>query len=127
MSRQIISVMMAAPAGSIVATLLWTTWLGGTGAPDPGRFIFGFALFTLFFTVPGAMVLMRFAFAFVERGTSLLHSALFLMVLGPLIGAALPVMVGVYAMSLGALYGFMTAASLATALWLLKAFPPTAT
>jgi hypothetical protein len=88
------------------------------------RFVTGLALFTVMFTIPGAMLLMYLAFALGGRRLSLPAECLLLVVLGTLAGAGMLAVINPSWVALGALYGLATAAAFVATLGALKAFPP---
>ena len=109
--------------GSVVGTIIWTAIEGGTGTTDLVRFIAGFSAMTLWFTIPGAVMLMAATFALAGRGLQQRHTAILVIVAGTLIGAAMLVLSSSYFMLLGAMFGGLTAASFVGVLWLLRAYP----
>jgi hypothetical protein len=123
MLRHLATVLISALTGSVVGTIIWTTIEGGTGAPDPVRFVAGFAAMTLWFTIPGAVMLMAATFALADRGLRQRQTAISLIAAGTVIGAAMLVLSSSYFMLLGAMFGGLTAAAFVGVLWLLRAYP----
>lgn len=111
MFKHLLAVVLSAVIGSTIGTLTWVAWEGGTGAPDPLRFVTGFALFTTMFTIPGAMLLMYLSFELADRRVTLPVRGLLLIALGSLVGAAILAFIAPSFIALGALFGFATAAA----------------
>lgn len=111
MWRYLLIVLLSAAMGSLGATALFAAVMGGTGAADPVRFVFAFALFTMMFTIPGAMMLVGLRAIVAERGLGRLPSGALVALFGALSGAAILAVI-LNNPALGALYGFSTAVSL---------------
>lgn len=122
MLRHLSAVILSALIGSTLGTLIWAAWEGGTGDPNPVRFVAGFALFTMMFTIPGAIGLMYLALKLAERGLTLALASLPLAAAGTLGGAGMLAFSTPYFMALGALYGLLTAAAFVAALSVLKGY-----
>jgi hypothetical protein len=57
MWRSLLILLVAAAVGGLAGTIGVSLIMGGTGAPDTGRFILGLSVSTMMFTVPGAIML----------------------------------------------------------------------
>ena len=123
MLKHFLAVVLSAVIGSTIGTLMWVTWEGGTGDPNPLRFVTGFALFTTMFTIPGAMLLMYLSFQLAERRAKLPVLCLLLLALGLLAGAAIMAFIAPSLVALGALFGFATAVAFVATMSGLGAFP----
>lgn len=123
MLKHLLVVILSAVVGSTTGTLMWVAWEGGTGAPDPLRFVTGFALFTTMFTIPGAMLLMYLSFQLAERRVKLPVLCLLLLALGLLAGAAIMAFIAPSLVTFGALLGFATAVAFVATMSGLRAFP----
>jgi len=123
MLRHLLTVIVSALIGSTVGTLIWTVFEGGTGAVDPIKFSARLAVGTLWFTIPGAVLLMAATFALASRGHSQSQAAIVLLLLGALAGAAMLALFSPYFILLGAVFGALTAAAFVCIIWMFRAYP----
>jgi hypothetical protein len=84
---------------------------GGTGVLNPMRFVFGFSLATMIFTLPGAIMLAGLRIRLVSRGVSALIGDTEVIAFGALSGGAILSIANLTLpnFATGALYGGMTA------------------
>lgn len=89
MLRHLSIVLISALIGSLIGTFIWTAVEGGIVASDPVRSVAGLAAMTLWFTIPGAVMLMAVTFAFASRGVPQYQAAFLLIIAGTLMGAVM--------------------------------------
>lgn len=110
MLRVLMIVFTAAALGSLVATLALSAILGGTGSPNPVRFVFALSAATMMFTVPGALMLAGLQFFLRERGVGSGSIAVIVAIWGAVAGGIiLGLNFVVDDAAVGALYGLTTA------------------
>jgi hypothetical protein len=114
MVRYIALVVLSALTGSGLATMMWVAWEGGTGAPNPSGFIIGMALTTMFFTVPGALMLTGLQATLKGRGGGLLLRHISLLLFAAFAGAAIVSVLSFRLAALGSAYALTTAFALLT-------------
>jgi hypothetical protein len=115
--RQIATVLLSALIGSLLGTLVWVAFEGGTGAPNPVGFVAGFAVTTLMFTIPGAGILMALIWFLAVRGIPQSQAAFVVIVAGTIAGAGMLTLFPAYFMALGAVFGFLTAVTFVCVQW----------
>lgn len=108
-ARYIALVVLSAFIGSGLATMMWVAWKGGTGAPNPAGFVMGMTLTTMFFTVPGAVMLMGLQAGLIERGIGVLWRSGLLLLFAALAGAAVLSVLSFRLAALGSAYALSTA------------------
>jgi hypothetical protein len=109
MLRYLTLVALSALIGSALATLAWVAWLGGTGAPDPARFVIGFTISSLVFTFPGAIILAGLRAVVGERGVDARFSIVVVMLVAAVSGATIATMISLQLAALGSVYALATA------------------
>lgn len=110
--RYIALVVFSAVIGSGLATMMWVAWEGGTGAPNPAGFVMGMALTTMFFTVPGAVMLTGLQATLTERGVGVLWRDGLLLLFAALAGAATLSVLSFRLAAVGSAYALSTAFAL---------------
>lgn len=110
--RYIALVVFSAVIGSGLATIMWVAWEGGTGAPNPAGFVMGMALTTMFFTVPGAVMLTGLQATLTERGVGVLWRDGLLLLFAALAGAATLSVLSFRLAAVGSAYALSTAFAL---------------
>lgn len=109
MLRYLTLVALSALIGSTIGTLLWVAWLGGTGAPNPARFIVSFMTFTLIFTFPGAMMLAGLRAVLTDRCVGARSSVFVVLLAAGFSGAAFAAVISLQIAVLGGVYALATA------------------
>ena len=114
MARSVSTILLAAAFGSVVGTLGWSLLGGGTGSPDPARFVAGFSALAMMFTVPGAALIFALKPMLEEnRVPRLVAGAMLILTGGTLGGLILGAPTGSMQWGwIGALYGALTALGL---------------
>ena len=112
MWRYLMIVLGSAALGSLGATVGFSLIMGGTGSPDPVRFVSGFALFTMIFTTPGSMMLVSLHSILAERGLRSLQRDALVALFGALSGALILGLISPHNAGFGAFYGLATAVAL---------------
>jgi hypothetical protein len=110
--RYITLVALSALIGSALGTIVLIGWAGGTGASDSIRVTIGFALITMFFTCPGAVMLLGLQALLDERGFGLPGRDIFLLIFGAMAGAAIISLMAIHMAPLGSVYALSTAIAL---------------
>lgn len=90
---------------------------------NPAAFVTGFALATMFFTIPGSMLLMLLTIILADRGMKASESSVPVVVAGTVAGASVLAFFSLQFMALGALYGFLTGVAFVSTLALSNGFP----
>ena len=110
--RYIALVVLSAFIGSGLATMMWVAWVGGTGTRNPAGFVMGMALTTMFFTVPGAVMLAGLQATLKERGVGALWRDGLLLLFATFAGAAILSVLSIRPAALGSAYALTTAFAL---------------
>jgi hypothetical protein len=124
MGRYLALVLLSALIGSGLATVMWVSWEGGTGAPNPVGFVIGFALFTTLFTLPGAVMLAGLQATLTRRGVGVLWRDCFVLLFAAFAGAAIVFVLSLRLAALGSVYALATALTLLTLQRLMKTATP---
>ena len=112
MWRFLLLALSAAALGSLISTVGVSLLSGGSGAPEPGQFVFGFAAAAMIFTFPGAIMLIGFQEVLVGRGHAGYPKDVFVVLFGAFAGAMILAFVSVYLAEIGAFYGCITGVAL---------------
>jgi len=112
MWRYLTIVLGSAALGSLCATVGFSLIMGGTGSPDPVRFVFGFTLFTMIFTTPGSIMLVGLHAILAERRFGRLQRDALVALFRTLSGALILGLIALQKAGLGAFYGLSTAVAL---------------
>jgi hypothetical protein len=123
MVRHVLTVFFSAFIGSLLGTLLLVAWEGGTGSINPVSFFVGFAVTTMMFTVPGAILLMAMTFVLADRRLSEPQAAILLVIAGTLAGAAMLALFSMQPVIWGAIFGCLTAATFVSILSAFRGYP----
>jgi hypothetical protein len=112
MWRSLLTLALAAGAGSLAATMILTAFLGGNGAASELRFMIGFSAFTMVFSLPGAMMLVGLQAALAERGLSKLHTNVLVAFFAAVSGSVILSFISPHNAAVGGLYWISTALAL---------------
>lgn len=102
---------LTAALGSFGATCIFVLILGGNLATEPAGMLIGFSVVTMFFTIPGALMLVGLRAMLIDRGLVGWATGTALLLFGAIAGGLILSFLSqsLYFALAGALFGFVTA------------------